>query len=223
MVNLNVKVICLGLGVLLPACSSSNLQPSRDAGPRDAVPGDTGPGDTGTTTRVVDCSGACTFDATYTVDTDGFWSYSVDKAILAPSQAYQHLAYVRPDGSSTNVTVTCAPAIPACAGGGSVSACDIAQDLADPVVQAALAQSPPPFYGPNTLGTDGNAFRFLRDDGHGFYVGLDTSCAGATTCVPIPAAIARLKADLQALDSGLITSPECAALNAPLKTAGTGR
>ena len=118
--------------------------------------------------------------------------------------------------------MTCAPAIPPCGDAGSGSACDIAQDLEDPVVQAALAQSTPPFFGPNTLGTDGNAFSFRRDDGHGFEVGLDSSCANATTCVPVPAAIARLKQDIQKLDAALIASPECTALNVPLRTVGGG-
>ena len=220
MLHLNLRVICFGWGILATACSSSNLRLPTDAASRDtgATP------DTGTSTRLVDCSGACAFDATYTISTDGFYASSADKAVLSPSQTYQHLAYVRPDGSYPYQTVTCAPAIPACADGGAVSACDIAQDLADPAVQAALAQSSPPFYGANTLGIDGNAFRFLRDDGHGFDVGLDPSCQGAPSCVPvpIPAAISRLMADVESLDSALIASPECAALNVRLRTAGTG-
>jgi hypothetical protein len=116
--------------------------------------------------------------------------------------------------------VICAPAIPPCAEGGPVSACDIAQDLDDPVVQAAVAQTPPPFFGPNTLGTDGNAFTFMRADGHGF-MEEDSACV-SSTCVPVPAPIARLKADLEALDGALTLTPECTALNVHLKTAGSG-
>ncbi|HXJ21058.1 MAG TPA: hypothetical protein VMT03_12570 [Polyangia bacterium] len=62
----------------------------------------------------------------------------------------------------------------------------------------------------------------MRSDGHGFLVGEGTCPSGDKGCVPVPAAIARLKADLQTLDGVLILSPECAALNVHLKVAGNG-
>jgi hypothetical protein len=39
----------------------------------------------------------------------------------------------------------------------------------------------------------------------------------------VPAAIARLKSDLQKLDGALIASPQCTALNVRLVTAGQGQ
>ena len=206
-------VAILGLGFLASGCGSSSQKP-----PADGAAGDTGAADA----RKVDCSGACTFTATYTIGTHGFFANASDKAVLAPPLAYEHLAYVYADsGGSSLQTVMCAPAIPPCTDGGPTSACDIAQDLADPVVQAALAQSTPPFFGENTLGTDGEAFSFKRDDGHGFEE-EDGACVSAG-CVPVPAAIARLKSDLQKLDGALIASPECTALNVHLVTVGEGQ
>lgn len=206
---LKTKVIgpILSLVLSTAACGSSNLQkPTGDSG--------AGAG------RKVDCAGACMFTATYTVGTDGFFSSASDKAVLAPPQAYQHVAYIHGDAGQL-ITVGCAPAIPPCTDGGATSDCDIAQDLADPVVQAALAQSTPPFFGEDTLGTDGNAFSLERDDGHGFKE-EDIACVSAG-CIPVPAAIARLKADIQKLDGALILSSECTALNVRLVTAGEGQ
>ena len=194
----------------MSACSSSAQKPTGN----DGAAGDTG----GASARKVDCSGACTLTATYTVSTDGFFAGSTDKAVLAPPQAYQHLAYTYADAGGS---VMCAPAIASCSEGGPTSSCDIAQDLADPVVQAALAQSTPPFFGEDTRGMDGNAFSFKRDDGHGFEE-EDGACVSAG-CVPVPAAIARLKSDLQKLDGAAIVSPECTALNVHLVTAGGGQ
>jgi hypothetical protein len=198
----------------MAACGSSAQKPTG---------GDGAAGDTGTATaRKVDCSGACTFTATYTVSTDGFFAGGTDKAVLAPPHSYQHLAYTYADaGGSKSTPVMCAPAIAPCTDGGPISACDIAQDLADPVVQAALAQSTPPFFGEDTRGMDGNAFSFKRDDGHGFEE-EDGACVSAG-CIPVPAAIARLKSDLQKLDGASIVSPECTALNVHLVTAGEGQ
>jgi hypothetical protein len=209
----NLIVAVLGAGLLASACGSKSQKPTADS----AV-ADTGAADP----RKVDCSGACTFTATYTVSTDGFFAGTADKAVLAPPQAYQHVAYSYGDsgGSSPNA-VMCAPAVPPCTDGGPPSACDVAQDLADPVVATALAQSTPPFFGEDTRGIDGNAFSFRRDDGRGFEE-EDGSCVSAG-CIPVPPAIARLKADLRKLDSALIASPECTALNVHLVTAGGGQ
>ncbi len=214
MIKLNVIVPLLSVGLSISACSSSNLD--KPTG-HDGAAGDT----SAATARKVDCSGACTFTATYTVSTDGFFSTATDKAVLSPPQAYQHLAYSSPDGGGMLRSVMCAPAIAPCANGGPISACDIAQDLADPVVQTAFAQSTPPFFGENTRGTDGDAFSFKRDDGRGFEE-EDGACVSAG-CVPVPAAIARLKSDLQKLDRASIVSPECTALNVHLLTVGNGQ
>ncbi len=138
---------------------------------------------------------------------------------MSPAQGYQHLAYHDQDGGTLQ-SATCAPAIPPCTDGDPVSACDIAQDLADPAVQAALAQATPPFYGLDSRPIDGTAFSFKRDDGHGFEVGAG-SCGNASGCTPVPAGIARLKADLQKLDGAMILTAECTALGAQLHVAGS--
>ncbi|HVT07755.1 MAG TPA: hypothetical protein VHO67_09860 [Polyangia bacterium] len=169
--------------------------------------------------------GNCAFTATYTISTDGYFARYMDKAVLSPPASYTHIKYFYPDGSGAAESVTCAPAIPPCTSGGPVSACDIAQDLADPAVQAALTQANGPFFERDTRAIDGTAFSFQSDDGHGFEVGMRCDLAydnpTPSPCVPAPAGIARLKADLQKLDTELIASPECAALNVNLVTAGT--
>jgi hypothetical protein len=208
MTRFNVTVAVLGVGLPLLACSGSSQKPIADG----AV-GDT----SAAAARNVDCGGECTFAATYTVSTDGEFANVADEAILSPAQAYQHVARSYNDAGGIT-SVSCAPALPACTDGGPVGACDIAQDLADPAVQAALAQSSPPFFGRDTRPTDGNAFSFMRDDGHGFEVG-DGTCTSAS-CVPVPAAIARLKSDLGKMDAAMILSAECAALSVNLTTAG---
>jgi hypothetical protein len=210
---LSVSVSVLSVGLSMSACSSTVQKPTGN----DGAGGDTG----AVIARKVDCSGACMFTATYTVSTDGFFSSSTDKAVLSAPQAYQHLAYTYADGGGNLGTFMCAPAIAPCTDGGPTSACDIVQDLADPVVEAAFAQSTPPFFGENTHGTDGDSFSFKRDDGHGFEE-EDVACVSAG-CIPVPAAIARLKSDLQKLDGALILSQECTALNVRLVTAGEGQ
>ena len=164
--------VLLGSGLAIAACGSSMQKPT------DGAAGDSD----SATTRKVECSGNCAFTATYTVSTYGFFANTADKAVLSPAQAYEHLAYFYADASTTTIaSVMCTPTIPPCAEGGPVSACDIAQDLDDPVVQAALAQASPPFFGPNTRGTDGNAFTFMRADGHGF-MEEDGACVSSTCC-----------------------------------------
>ncbi|MES1207934.1 MAG: hypothetical protein ABUS79_18525 [Pseudomonadota bacterium] len=210
MFKLNFIVLCSGWGLALWSCNSSSLQPLRDGAA----------GDTAAINRAVDCAGDCAFTATYTVSTVGFFALDDAKAVLSPPSGYQHFEYFSPDGGATD-GVMCAPAIQPCTQGGPVSACDIAQDLADPIVQSALAQPTPPFFGANNLGIDGNAFQFKRDDGRGFLVGDDVCQAPGCVPVPVPPAIARLKADLQKLDAAMIASPACTALNVRLTTAGS--
>jgi len=215
MITLNFRFAPIGCLVALASCSSSSQQP-RDAGGPD-VPA-----------RAVDCTGDCSLTATYTVSTYGFYALYMDKAVLSAPAGYQHIKSFYPDGSGSVDTVTCAPALPPCTAGGPVSACDIAQDLADPAVQAVLARSPAPFFGRNMTGSDYNAFSFMRDDGHGFLMEA-TPCDAPyqhgvypDACEPEPPAITRLRKDLLKLDEALIASPECAALNVPLQPAGSG-
>src|SRR5689334_5496279 len=110
--------------VAFAACSrSSEPDPGtgRDSGTEDA--------------RAVSCQGACGFEASYTISTDGFHASNRDRASLSPPRGYRHLAQFSGDGAPMSLTVECAPEIPACIAGGPVSACDISQDLADPDVR----------------------------------------------------------------------------------------
>jgi hypothetical protein len=157
------------------------------------------------------------FEASYTISTDGFFASSRDRALIAPPLGYKHQAYVRGDGSTLS-PVECAPALPACAAGGPVSACDIAQDLADPDVQAAFAQSTPPFFNEDSRGMDGEAFKLARADGRGFEMSRQPCTRDG--CRPAPAGVQRLVDDLGRLDAAMILAPECQALNVPLQQAG---
>jgi hypothetical protein len=167
--------------------------------------------------RRVDCTGTCTFTATYTLATDGFFAQLADSAILSPPQGYRHIGRFISDGGSIS-QIACAPTLPLCSAPGPVSVCDISQDLADSDVQQALAAPTPPFFGEDERGMDVNALSFMRDDGHGFLVGR-TPCTTAA-CRAIPSGIARLVADLHALDAAAILSTECQSLDVSLNVAG---
>jgi hypothetical protein len=54
-------------------------------------------------------------------------------------------------------------------------------------------------------------FQFVGLDGHGFLVG-GTCPSTDATCVPPPDGVARLVADLRALDDQQLMDPACAAL-----------
>ncbi|HXU82798.1 MAG TPA: hypothetical protein VN914_15465 [Polyangia bacterium] len=184
---------CVSLVAALCACSSS---------PPTADP------------RVVNCQGACTVQASYTISTDGFFAGDRDRAFLEPPQVFRHRAPGTP-------VVACAPQIPPCMLGGPVSMCDIGQDLLDDDVTGALAQARPPFFNEDLRGIDGEAFSFMRADGHGFE--MSNRPCESKGCRPVPPGIQRLVNDLMLLDKAVIQTPECQALNVPLSVAGATR
>jgi hypothetical protein len=88
------------------------------------------------------------------------------------------------------------------------------RDIADAHVQAALRAATPPLYGNDPRPYDGTVFSFIRADGRGFFAGDACNGGGGTgtSCVPIPAGITRLVADLRALDQQQLADPSCAGL-----------
>lgn len=88
-------------------------------------------------------------------------------------------------------------------------------------VTAALAESTPPFFNEDERGIDGEAFSFMRADGHGFEMS-SRSCQ-SKSCRPAPPGIQRLVNDLILLDGAVIQTPECQALKVPLDLAGKTR
>jgi hypothetical protein len=207
----------LSLVVVLCACSSSpDLRSPPDAG---SPPGDaqSTPADAQSTpadARAVNCQGACTLQASYTISTDGYFAGPLDRAFLAPPQSFRH-------ETRSGQPMACAPAIPACTPGGPLSMCDISQDLLDDDVTKALAEAKPPFFGEDNRGVDGEAFSFIRADGHGFEV--SHSACQSQGCRPTPPGIQRLVDDLLLLDGAVIQTPECQALQVPLFVAGRTR
>jgi hypothetical protein len=186
------------LAAVLCACSSSATDtgsPAEDA-------------------RAVDCQGLCILEASYTISTDGFFASHLDRALLSPPQGFRHEA-----GSSENLA--CSPALPACTPGAPVSMCDISQDLRDADVTKALAEPERPFFNEDERSVDGEAFSFMRTDGHGFE--LSNRPCQSKGCRPSPPGIQRLANDLLLLDGAVIETPECQALKVPLTVAGRTR
>jgi hypothetical protein len=106
------------------------------------------------------------------------------------------------------------PALPACGDATQIDVSDILRDLADPDVVLAMAMATPPLYGFDQRPVDGTMFQVLRGDGHGFLAG--GSCdTGAFCHGPVPAGIARLVSDLEALDQLQLADPSCASQNPP--------
>jgi hypothetical protein len=108
----------------------------------------------------------------------------------------------------------CAPALPACGDPRLIDLADIMADIRDPVVQKALSDSAgatPSWFGIDPGEGDGPAFGFSRAAGGFFHVGAP--CNGAPGCKEPPPAIAKLVADLRALDEQELASPSCAVLS----------
>jgi hypothetical protein len=106
------------------------------------------------------------------------------------------------------------PAFPACGDPALIDISDIVRHLSDPDVVQAMAMATPPLYGQDERPGDGTMFQVLRGDGHGFLAGAD--CDTGEFCHGhVPAGIARLVADLKALDQHQLAAPTCASQNPP--------
>ena len=86
----------------------------------------------------------------------------------------------------------------------------------DADVQDALSKpadpSMPLIFGRDNRPVDSPIFRFSRGDGREFFVGGPCPTGSATSCKAIPAGIARLEAELRALDQQQLADASCAAL-----------
>jgi hypothetical protein len=154
-------------------------------------------------------SDSCTLDATYNFGWNGGLVTFVDRASLAPPSFY---IYNRIPAGSSAPSVSCSPALPACSSD-AIDVADIMADLADPDVQLAFLPAEPPIYGVDSRPWDGAVFEVWRSTGGDFLVGEDCSSPQASsTCSPIPAGVAKLVADLRALDDQQLADPTCAAL-----------
>jgi hypothetical protein len=155
----------------------------------------------------------CSLDATYTYGYDGGPSVFFTRTTLAPPASYERtttiMNFAEPPGP-----FICTPSLPTCGDGMRVDVSDIARDLADPDVVHAMAMGTPPVHGLDPRPTDGVIFQLIRADGHGFLAG--SSCETGQFCHgPVPAGIARLVADLEALDQQQLADPSCAPQNPP--------
>ena len=148
----------------------------------------------------------CAFDTTYTYGDDGGDAAYRDVVTLAPPASFslQRTSYIVEPAD-----VQCIPALPACHDSVKIDAADITADLRHPEVVAALALPTPPVYGNDPRPYDGVAFKLQRADGRGFLVG--DACQADASCVPPPAGVQKLVADLKALQAQQLMDPTCAA------------
>jgi len=149
----------------------------------------------------VDGSPSCALDAVYRYGNDGGLAVSA-QATLTPPAAYTYAAATRPATPNS-----CSPALPPCDAADAIDVADIMRAIGDADVQAAFAESAPPFFGRDTRPVDGVVFQLVRADGRGLSVGDD--CAGQAQCRATPAGVAALVALLKALDAQQLTDPSC--------------
>ena len=151
----------------------------------------------------------CAFDQPYQYGPIGGNSLYSTYAVLTPPNSYGHVRMASQRANAPDLS--CTPALPACDSAGVLDVADIVADLALTDVQKALAQATPPSYGRDDRPVDGTMFQFVGLDGHGFLEG--SACATTDpACVPPPEGVARLVADLRALDVQQLKDPSCAAL-----------
>lgn len=161
----------------------------------------------------------CGLDSVYEYGSLGGRVVYRDEVTLAPSVASPTTAatylLTRSDDKASSVA-SCAPPFPTCGSPAALNVSDIMADILDPVVQKYLSpKGTTLLLGLDTRPIDGPIFSFQRGDGYGFLVGAP--CNGATGCNEIPPAVAKLVADLRALDQQQLQSPACAALVTPPK------
>jgi len=150
----------------------------------------------------------CVLDTTYRFGyTGGLVAYE-DASTLTPPNAYTH---TRSPRFTDPPDITCSPALPACNSVNLIDAADIILDIASSDVAVALASATPPIYGRDPRAYDGSIFQFLRADGRGFLAGADCG-TGVSGCVDVPPGVAKLVADLIALDAQQLMDASCAAL-----------
>jgi len=207
------------------ACSSHNQAAKDAAGGNDAPGKDAAGGGDATADATPDAGrdGApdgggdvmadrflgCVLDASYTFTTSHGINPRTETGRLTPPAAF---TYENRTPYADAGNGSCTPALPACNTAGVVDVADIVADLADPDVQQALAQTTSVSYGA-IGGADLDNFSFQRGDGRGFgQYGPECSPASAI-CMPTPAGVHQLLADLRALVTEALADPSCAGLH----------
>jgi hypothetical protein len=151
----------------------------------------------------------CTIDTVYTYGQTGGLTAYTDTTALSPAATWTRQ---RSFAGDTMPPLQCMTTIPACGTANALTVGDVMGAIADPDVQAALANPPPPsgVYGVDSRPEDGAVFSFQRSDGRGFLVGMP--CGGAPGCTEIPPGLATLEGLLTALDSQQLAQPACSQL-----------
>jgi hypothetical protein len=113
----------------------------------------------------------------------------------------------------TDIGNSCTVPLPVCNSPTAVDASDIIADIADVDVQRAFTMAPPPVYGDRSA-SSASTFSFSETTGAvsgAFSVVVGHECTTATaTCVPTPAGVARLVADVNTVVSTALADPSCA-------------
>ena len=132
-----------------------------------------------------------------------------DQVTLSPPAGYLH-ARTSP---STNATMACAPALPACHTDVGIDVSRIMTDIQNPTLQQQLAANPgrQVLFGVDGRAYDGAVFSFKTGSGSGFLMG-DPCTSTSTSCTPPPDFVTRLVTDLRALDAQQLRDPSCAIL-----------
>lgn len=212
MVVLAAALAWLGSGCSSTVISSSTEDAASDAGGPlpDAARPQSDVADTSSTPTDA-ANTDCALGTSYTYGWNGgFVAFNAETALTPPASYRHSRTYVGiPDPPAPQ---SCMPALPACGDATLIDMADVIRDLADPDVVQAMAMTTPPLYGLDQRPVDGAVFQVLRADGHGFLAGgiCDT---GAFCHDPVPAGIARLVADLKALDQQQLADPSCASQN----------
>jgi hypothetical protein len=155
------------------------------------------------------CDDVCTLDATYTFGANGGLVAYVDIATLTPPGSYK---YARtPAGNPSTPSASCMPTLPACRTDGAIDVANIMVDLSDDDVRRSFGLAQPPLYGTDSRPADGQVFEIKRSTGGSILVGGDCP-ATSSSCVPIPAGVAKLVADLRALNEQQLADPSCGTL-----------
>ena len=129
-----------------------------------------------------------------------------DSATLATNS----YTYSRTPDGATTPSASCMPALPPCLTGQMLDINDIRNDLADPDVRLAFATTPPLVFGVDSRRGDGTILEVkLWKSGSSFLVGPDCP-PSSSSCRPIPPGVAKLVADLQALNEQQLADPSCA-------------
>jgi hypothetical protein len=130
----------------------------------------------------------------------------VDRASLSSTGVY---SYSRTPTGATTPSASCMPSLPICRGV-ALDINDVRLDLEDADVRLALSAATPTLFGFDSRQLDGTVFEVQRSTGGSLLVGGD--CGSDSSCRPVPAGIAKLVADLRALNAQQLADPSCSAL-----------